>query len=188
MKTLFYNVENILVSKELFKNKFSCDLSVCKGACCTMKSEYGAPLLESEIEEIEEIYDIVKEYLPQHSRKTIEKKGFWEEKEGMLMTRSIKKKDCVFVCWDNDIAKCVIEKAYFDKKTNFRKPVSCHLFPIRITNFGGPTLKFEKYSECKPALKQGEKEKVNVIEFCKESIIRGLGKNFYQQLEKINGK
>ncbi len=188
MKPKFYNIDNILVSKNLFTKKFSCDLEKCKGACCTMKSDYGAPLLEPEIEEIKKIYDIVKNYLPEHSIKEIEKNGFWEEKEGMLLTKSIRKRDCVFVYWDGDIAKCAIEKAYFDKKIKFRKPISCHLFPIRITNFGGPTLKFEEYQECKPALKKGKKENTNVIEFCKDSLTRGLGKQFYKQLQKINGK
>ncbi len=188
MNSNFIDFNGILVDKKIFTKKFSCDLEKCKGACCTMKSDYGAPLLKDEIEEIEKVYDIVKENLSERNVKEIEENGFWEEKENMLMTRSIGRRDCVFVYWDGDVAKCAIEKAYFEKKIKFRKPISCHLFPIRVTNFGGPILKYEEYSDCKPALKKGKKENINILNFCESSIKRGIGKSFFNKLIKYYEK
>ena len=124
-------IDEIIVNREVIKTKFTCDLEKCKGACCTMESEYGAPITKSEIEKIEKILPIVFEYLPGRHIQEIKKNGFWYEVEGQLMTRSINKRACVFVTYEGDIAKCGIEKAYRDGKVDFIKPVSCHLFPIR---------------------------------------------------------
>jgi len=182
------NIDGILVDKDLAKTNFTCNLEVCKGACCTMKSEYGAPLKDDEIEIINNILPIIKEYLPEISINEIEKNGFWEEKEKELMTRSIGDEDCVFVYYEGDIAKCAIEKAYNEGKVDFIKPISCHLFPIRIVDFGGDVLKYEEYSDCKPALEKGQETKLNILEFCKTPIVRAYGKEFYNKLEKINEK
>ena len=184
----FDNIDGVLVSKEIVKTHFSCDLEKCKGACCTMKSEFGAPLNSDEIDIIEEKLEIIKEYLPKKSIVEIEKNGFWEQKEDLLMTRSLGDTDCVFVYYENDIARCSIEKAYYDKKIDFVKPISCHLFPIRITDFGGDVLRYEEYEDCKPALEKGEKEEVTIMEFCEKPIKRAYTNNFYDKLEKLNGK
>ena len=184
----FEEIDNVLVSREILKTKFTCDLEICKGACCTMKSEFGAPLKIEEIGEIDKILDIVKTYLPAKSIKEIEKKGFWEEKHNELMTRSVGKKDCVFVFYQGDIAKCAIEKAYYDGKVNFIKPISCHLFPIRITDFGGDVLKYEKYDVCESALEKGKKTKLSILEFCEKSIKRAYNSAFFNKLKKLNGK
>ncbi len=153
-----------------------------------MKSEYGAPLLEDEIEQITPILDKVFRYLPPESVENIKRNGFWEKKEGQLLVRSINSRDCVFVYYEGDIAKCAIEKAYNKNEVDFPKPVSCHLFPIRVSEFGGPILKFEEYSECKPALEKGERENVNVLDFLKDSIVRHYGKQFYTKLQEVSGK
>lgn len=173
---------SVLVSNEILKSKFTCDLHKCKGACCTMESEYGAPVTENEIEIINDNLEIIFKYIPENSRNAIIKSGFSERKEGELMIRSIKKKDCVFVYYEADIAKCGIEKAYFDGKIDFRKPISCHLFPIRVTEFGGPVLRYEKYNECLPAIELGLKTQLTVAEFCKDALIRAYGKEWYDEL------
>jgi hypothetical protein len=178
-------IDNILVGREIAKIKFACDLKKCKGACCTLDSEYGAPLMFEELELIEDVLDEVKVYLPDEHRSEIEAKGFYERKDNELMTRSFNNKACVFVYYQNGIAKCGIEKAFLDGKTGFRKPVSCHLFPIRISEFGGDILRFEKFSECSPALERGEKEEINIIDFLKESLIRKYGNNWYLKLKEI---
>ncbi|MBN1302697.1 MAG: DUF3109 family protein [Melioribacteraceae bacterium] len=178
----FVELDGKIVSNDIFTTKFTCDLEACKGACCTMQSEYGAPILSKEISAIENILNIIFGYLPEKSVKTIIETGFWEEKSDTLMLKSINKRECVFVYYDNDIAKCAIEKAYNDGKVDFRKPISCHLFPIRINDFGGPVLKFEEYSECLPALKKGEETNISVFEFCREALERAYGKEFYQKL------
>lgn len=184
----FENLDGVLVSREIFRTKFTCDLKKCKGACCTMKSEYGAPLNEDEIKIIENYLPKVKEYLPKKSIKEIEKNGFWEEKENELMTRSHGDTDCVFVYYESDVAKCAIEKAYLEKKIDFIKPISCHLFPIRISDFGGDVVRYEEYADCKPALEKGEETGLSVAEFCRTSLERIYNINFMKKIDKLNGK
>ncbi len=188
MNTRFLDIDDILITQGVLETKFTCDLSKCKGACCTMESDYGALISEAEIKKIERDYDIIKEYLPQENIEEIEKIGFWEEKEEQLMTTSINKRECVFAYYDGDVAKCAIEKAYFDGKVKFRKPISCHLFPIRITDFGGPVLRYEEYDQCSDALKLGEETGLKVIDFCKDSLIRFFGEEWYDKVEKELGK
>jgi hypothetical protein len=178
----FVEIDNILINKDIASTNFTCDLKACKGACCTMPSEFGAPLLKEEINIIDNILDVVYEYLPETNVKMIKKSRYWEDKFDTLMVKSIKKRDCVFAIYENEVAKCSIEKAYFDKRIEFRKPISCHLFPIRINDFGGAVLRYEEYDECAPALKKGLQTKISVLEFCKEALERAYGINFYQKL------
>jgi hypothetical protein len=180
----FTEIGDIILNNKIFSTHFTCDLEKCKGACCTMQSEYGAPVIDKEIEVIEEVLEQVKEILPPKSRKIIEKEGFWEEKEGQLLLSSVEKRDCVFVVYDNDIAKCAFEKLYFQEKIDFRKPISCHLFPIRVSEFGGPVLRFEKYRDCEPALIKGRETNTSVAEFCSEALLRAFGQSFVDKLLK----
>lgn len=183
MKSNFIEIEGALINPDVAEIKFSCDLGKCKGACCTMESEYGAPLKAPEIEKIEENLSVILEYLPKEHVKEIKQNGFWEMKFSQLMTKSINNKECVFVYYEGDIAKCGIEKAYFDEKIDFRKPISCHLFPIRISNHGGEVLRFEHYSECKPALEKGIKQNISTAEFCKDALIRFFDKDWFEKLK-----
>jgi len=184
----FDNIDGVLVSKDIVKTKFTCDLKACKGACCTMKSDFGAPLNADEIDIIEKHLPILKENLKNDSIQEIEKYGFWEKKEDTLMTRSLGDTDCVFVFYEGDIARCSIEKAYNEGKIDFIKPISCHLFPIRISEFGGDILRYEVYDDCKPALENGEKTGLSILEFCEKPIKRAFNNNFYNNIEKLNGK
>lgn len=179
-------IGDIIFGKEIANVKFACDLSKCKGACCTLDSEFGAPLLEDEIVQIEIVLDKVKEYLPAQHIEEIEQNGFFEIKDKEIMTRSLENKSCVFVFYENNIARCGIEKAFLDGKINFRKPISCHLFPIRISDFGGDVLRFEKFTECSPALEKGEKEKIKLIDFLKDSLIRKYGEKLYLKLKNYS--
>ncbi len=129
MNELFFDLEGVSVDRRILETRFTCELSECKGACCTMESQYGAPILIEEIEIIEEILPVVKNYLCHTNRNAIEKEGFWEEKAQSLMIKSVNNKECVFSYFDGDVAKCGIEKAFHDGKIDFRKPVSCHLIP-----------------------------------------------------------
>lgn len=181
-------VEDVLIRPEVFNVKFECDLDKCKGACCTLESEFGAPLLEDEVAKIEKILNIVKDYLPKRHVDEIEKNGFYEIKRGEFLTRSINNRACLFVYYDGDIAKCGIEKAFLDGKIKFKKPISCHLFPVRIAKFGGSVLRYEKFGECKPALEKGEKNNLSLIDFCRESLSRLYGNKWYSKLKEIIGK
>jgi hypothetical protein len=180
-------VDNIAVNTEIFETKFTCDLGKCKGACCTMESELGAPLKEEEVDIINKYFEEIKIYLPKEHLKEIEKNGFWFSRQGDLMIRSIDNRQCVFVHYDGDIAKCSIEKAFFDGKIDFQKPISCHLFPIRVSNFGGSVLRFEKYDECQPAITKGEKSNTTVFEFCKDSLKREFGSNWFNKTKTVIG-
>lgn len=175
-------IDGILVNKDILNVKFTCNLSQCKGACCTLESEYGAPVTKEEIEIIERIFPVVKEYLPELNKRIIEKDGFYEEKSGDLLLKSINNRECVFAYYDGDIAKCAIERAYREGKVDFPKPLSCHLFPIRVSEFGGDVLRFEKYNECQIALEYGQETGLTVAEFCKDSLIRAYGKEWYGKL------
>ena len=180
----FIEVENILVNEEVLRKKFTCDLNACKGACCTMESDYGAPLLASEIEKIENVLPVVKKYLPQKHLEYLEKNKFWFEVDDELMVSSVNRRECVFVYYDGDVAKCAIEKAYYEKESDFIKPISCHLFPIRVNKFGGDILKYEKYYECSEALELGAETKISIAQFCKDGLVRMYGTEWYQKLMK----
>ncbi len=180
------SVGNVLIRNEVLSTRFACDLKKCKGACCTIESNFGAPVDENEIIEIQKILDTVIEYLDDENIEVIMENGFYEKKYNEFFLRSVDNKQCVFVYFDNGIAKCAIEKAFFDNKINFRKPISCHLFPIRISKFGGDILQYEKFKECDPALENGKIQDITIGEFCKESLIRLYGEKWYSQLvEKL---
>jgi hypothetical protein len=178
-------VDEILINSEIAETRFSCELNKCKGACCTLESKYGAPLKYDEIDKIEEILPVVSEYLPEKHKDVINKKGFFELINNDLFTNSIDNKACVFVYYENDIAKCSIERAYLDGKTNFKKPISCHLFPIRVSNFGGDVLRMEHFHQCTPAFENGIKNDIKLIDFCRESLQRLYGKKWYLRLKEI---
>jgi len=184
MNPEFIEVEEVFVNKEIVDINFTCDLSKCKGACCTMESEFGAPITESEIEEINKALPSVMEYLPKEHIEIIEKSGFWINKNDELMTRSLNNRACVFVTWEGDIAKCGIERAYRDGKIDFIKPVSCHLFPIRISKFGEDVLRFERYSVCHPALEKGNITQIKILDFCRESLEREYGKEWFSKTKR----
>jgi hypothetical protein len=153
-----------------------------------LESELGAPVKKEEIEEIEKILPVIKKYLIQKNIDEIEKNGFYEMKDGEILITSVNNHDCVFSFYDNTIAKCAIERAYFDGKVEFRKPISCHLFPIRVTDFSGDVLRYEKFSECAPALEKGKEENITIAEFCKDSLIRLYGEDWYNKLMNYSGR
>ena len=177
-------IDDILVDDEIKESKFSCDLIKCKGACCTFPGESGAPVTENEIAIIKAILPKVKKYLPERSLKYIEENGFFnKEKDGSYSASCINDKDCVFVFYEEGIAKCGIERAYNEGEHDFRKPLSCQLFPIRTGNYGGDMLYYEKFDECKPGREKGKREGIPLYKTVKDALIRAYGKDWYQKLE-----
>ncbi|MDZ4713106.1 MAG: DUF3109 family protein [bacterium] len=177
-------MEKFIIDDRIFNVKFSCDLVKCKGACCTLKGAGGAPLLDSEIAEINASVKFVKKYLSNLNIDVIESAGFLEGSKGDFSLASVNDEECVFAFYDNDVAKCSFEKAYFNGEIKFRKPVSCHLFPIRIKGAKRNILRYEEISECSDALQKGEEENLTVFEFARESLEREYGKEFYRDLNK----
>ncbi len=186
MRELFV-IENVAVDGSLMERKFACDLLKCKGACCSLPGGRGAPLLDFEIPGMEAVLPEVLPLLSEEKRRVIEKSGFYEGPRGDYATTCVDDEDCVFVYRENGIAKCAIERAFNDGKSGFRKPISCHLYPIRINRFGGDILRYHEIAECKPAVKKGESENVGVIEFLKIPLTRMYGEEWYGKLEIYAG-
>lgn len=180
------NFNGLSLEEDILETKFSCDLKNCKGACCTFPGDFGAPLLDHEIERIREILPAAFDYLSETSKEYIRRRGFYEGVPGAYTTMCINRRDCVFVFYEGDVAKCAIEAAYFSGAIKFRKPISCHLFPIRVRNFGTEYVYYEKIDECKPALIKGENEGISLLESLKEAIVRAYGEDFYEGLMKLN--
>ncbi|CUS85446.1 Protein of unknown function (DUF3109) [Candidatus Kryptobacter tengchongensis] len=184
-------IDGIYVDPEIANSYFMCDLEKCKGACCFMEGDFGAPLLKEEIETIQSLLPVVKKYLPEKNVKFIEKYGFYEKSDTGFATLCIDRRECVFVFWENGVARCSFEKAFLKGETNFRKPISCHLFPLRNYGIngsfvGGEVLKYVKINECRPAIKKGKEENVKLYEFLKPALIRYFGQNWYNKmLEKL---
>jgi hypothetical protein len=176
-------IDNVAVEGRLMEREFACDLLKCKGACCCLPGGRGAPLLDEEMDEITESLPAVLPILSDEKRESIERNGFYEGDKGDYATTCIDDADCIFVFRENGIAKCSIEKAFNEGKTNFRKPISCHLYPIRVNRFGGDALRYHKIPECKPAILKGEKEDVGVLEFLKPALVRLYGEEWYAKLE-----
>jgi hypothetical protein len=179
-------IDNKLISEDIKDKHFVCDLAKCKGACC-VEGDSGAPLDfdELDIMEDEELLAQVFPYLTQEGIDAIEKEGpFYLDNEDGVMKVTLKSDNaCAFVNYKNGIAYCGIEKAWLDKKIDFRKPVSCHLYPIRIQSYPEyDAVNYEKWSICSPACSNGAALQVPIYQFNKEALIRKYGANFYEQL------
>ncbi len=180
-------IDDVTVEGSLTERKFACDLLKCKGACCSLPGGRGAPLLDLEIPEIEGVLTEVLPLLSEEKRKLIEKSGFYEGPRGDYATTCVDDEDCVFVYRENGIAKCAIEKAFNNGKVGFRKPISCHLYPIRVGRFGGDILRYHELAECRPAVTKGESENVGVIEFLRSALTRLYGEEWFGKLETHAG-
>ena len=153
-----FTIHNVLAENTLGTVRFSCDLSACHGACCTMPGGRGAPLEDAEVEAIIEAIPLRRPTSPNKAGRSLQLREQSKERKETDATTCINERDCVFVYHEGSVAKCAIEKAYFNGETTFRKPLSCHLFPIRVNElFGGPLLRYEKISECAPALAKGKR-------------------------------
>lgn len=176
-------IGNTLVSEDLLEKKFVCDLSACKGACC-VKGDFGAPLETDELPVLDEIYDKVKPFLSDKGIQAIEKQGkYLEHEKDEWVAPLIGGKECAYVLFENGIARCGIEKAYNAGAVNFRKPVSCHLYPVRVThNKDYDAVNYNEWSICNPACTLGESLKVLVYKFLETSLVRKYGREWYDQL------
>ncbi|MCE7993073.1 MAG: DUF3109 family protein [Roseivirga sp.] len=177
-------VDNAVISDDVKEQFFVCDLSACKGACC-VEGDLGAPLEESELQELKDAYESVKPYLSEEGIKAIEKEGTYiMDFEGDYSTTTIGNKECAFAIYDEKrVLKCGIEQAFFDGKTTFRKPISCHLYPIRITKYDHyDALNYDRWDICSAACTLGDKLGVPVYKFLKDALIRKYGEAWYQEL------
>jgi len=181
-------IDNKLISDEIIEEQFVCDLNKCKGGCCE-DGDAGAPLEVAELDELINNYEIIKPYLTPKGIAAIEKQGkYTYDREFGWVTPTIKGEMCAYAYKDeNKIIKCGIEQAFYDGKLEWKKPISCHLFPIRIQKSKeDPDLEYVNYQPredlCKAACNLGKKLKVPVYIFLKDSIIRKYGIEFYKAL------
>jgi hypothetical protein len=181
-------IDNILVSDQLISEQFVCDLHKCKGACC-VDGDAGAPLDRKELKNIDDVFDAVLPYLNEESKAEISRQGrYVHDKEFGWVTPTINSKVCVYGIKDKDgIVKCGIEQAYIDGKVKWKKPVSCHLFPVISKQSSNGKTQYVNYEpredHCKAACTLGKKLKVPVYQFLKEPLVRKFGQEFYNALD-----
>lgn len=177
-------IGNTLVSTDIFERFFICNLEKCKGACC-VEGDLGAPLEEEELSILEDIYDKIKPYLSEEGIRVIEEQGKYVlDFEGDYVTPIINNRECAYAVYDkNGILKCGIEMAYEDGKTDFKKPLSCHLYPVRVSKLREITaVNYDQWDICNPACKLGAELNMPVYKFLKEALIRKFGRNWYEEL------
>lgn len=180
-------IEDKIISDDLFEKKFVCDLQKCKGVCC-VEGDSGAPLTKKEILDIDKNISKIKTEMSPTGLSILEKKDFYYvDSDGDQVTSLINEKECVFVVYDqNKIAKCSIESAFRKNKINFNKPISCHLYPIRVKKYENfQAINVDSWHICQPACKCGTELNIPVFKFLKNAIIRSWGLNFFQQLDSV---
>ncbi len=178
-----------LLSEDLFEKRFVCDLNACKGACC-VAGESGAPLEKEEEVLLKELWPKIKPYIPEKGQRAIDEHGVSEvDSDGDLVTTLVEGRgECAFTVFDdNGIALCGVEKAWKAGAIPFRKPISCHLYPIRVVKLGKDQdgLNYHKWPICKPACTCGAKLDVPVFRFLKDSLTRKYGAEWYTELEEV---
>ena len=173
-----------IVSLDILDEKFLCDLQRCKGACC-VEGDSGAPVTSEEVKAIQEAYPEFQSYIEGTHKEEIKKQGFSViDLDGDLVTPLVNNRQCVYSYTENGILKCAIEKAFLEGKIQFRKPVSCHLFPIRITEYKRfDAVNYQEIDICKPGRECGRKEQLPLYIFLKEPLIRKYGEEWYEQLK-----
>lgn len=180
-------IDDTLVSLDVLESKFICDLSHCKGICC-VEGDSGAPLLEEEVAELEKALPVIWDDLSPEAQDIIDKQGVsYVDVEGDLVTSIVNNKDCVFTCYDADgTCKCAVEKAYRAGKLSFYKPVSCHLYPIRVAEYDTfSAVNYHRWEICKAAEVLGKKVGMPVYKYLKEPLIRRFGADWYDSLEEV---
>lgn len=177
-----------LISEDIFDKKFVCDLNACKGECC-VSGDSGAPLNKKELKTLDKIYPEVKPYMNAKGIAAVEKQGTYVlDSDGDYTTTLVSEgAECAFVYFDEkNIAKCAIEKAYMDGKIDWKKPISCHLYPIRISEYKEyDAVNYHSWHICKPACECGQQLNVPVFKFLRDPLIRKYGENWYEELEQV---
>lgn len=176
-------VDNVIVSEDIAFVNFCCDLKACHGDCC-VEGDEGAPLLEDEIGEMEDILEEVQPYMTEAGKKVVDKSGVFDYgADGSYVTPLVNDRECAFVYFEDGISFCAIEKAYLEGKVDFRKPVSCHLYPIRITEYKDyDAANYHRWPVCDAALVLGKKKGVPLYKMLKEPLIRRYGEAWYNKL------
>ncbi len=184
MKQTMIEIDGKIVSTDLLTVPFLCDLKQCRGLCC-VEGTGGAPLTDEEIDVLEREYDNYSRYMMPEGREIVEREGFMVVDEyGEYATPLIGGADCVFSFQEDGVAYCAIERAYNNGECGFRKPVSCHLYPVRVKRFRNGTvgLNYNRWDICSSALECGKRLGVPMYRMLKDAIVRAFGQEFYDAL------
>ena len=182
---MMIQIDDVVVSLDVLREKFLCDLSACKGECC-IEGDAGAPVEPDEVEKLEAALPAIWDDLSPEARAVIDRQGVvYTDCEGDLVTSIVNDKDCVFTCYDDcGCCCCALEKAFRAGRTRFYKPVSCHLYPVRVSRYGSyRAVDYHRWDVCKAAVLLGCKENVPVYKFLREPLIRKFGEAWYRELE-----
>mgnify|MGYP006317874479 FL=1 len=177
-------VGSVLVSPDIFTEKFCCDLDKCKGQCC-VEGDAGAPVTLDEIGGIEDSLDTVWTDMSASAQAIVDKQGVaYVDQEGDLVTSIVNGKDCVFTCYENGCCLCALERAYRAKKTDFVKPISCALYPIRVKDFNNGTvgINYNRWDVCKDAVVKGKELNLPIYKFLEGPLTRRFGAEWYKEL------
>lgn len=180
-------IKDTLISEDVFETCFVCDLGKCKGMCC-VEGDAGAPLTHEEYEAIKDVLPKIWDDLSLKARELIEKQGIaYIDDDGELVTSIIKGRECVFTYFDVDgVCRCAIDNAFREGKISVQKPISCHLYPIRLRKYDDFTaLNYDRWSVCRPALRLGKKTGIKLYQFLKEPLICKFGEEWYQEVCQI---
>lgn len=182
-------IDDTIVSLDIFKQQFLCDFQACKGICC-VEGESGAPLDVEEIDKLKEVLPVIWEDLSSEAQAIIDKQGVaYVDEDGDWVTSIVNGKDCVFTCYDDKgNCLCAIEKAYREGKIDWQKPISCHLYPIRLSTVGQDkltALNYHRWPVCDGACKLGREKGVAIYESCKDALIRRFGERWYEELVDV---
>ena len=178
-------IDDVVVTLDVLREKFICDLGACKGACC-IEGDAGAPVERDEVAKLQEVLPIVWDDLAENAKVLINEQGVvYTDEDGDIVTSIVNGKDCVFTCYDEQgMCSCAIEKAYREGKTDFYKPISCHLYPIRVGDYGKyKAVNYHRWDVCKAAVLLGEKENVPVYKFLEKPLIRKFSQAWFDELE-----
>ena len=180
-------IGSAIVSLDIIEKHFCCDLSACRGACCVF-GESGAPLEDDEVSVLQDVYPKVKPYMTDAGIEVVEKHGVFNiDLDNEIVTPLVgNSEDCAFAVSENGISSCAIEKAFLNGDISFRKPVSCHLYPVRVTKYEDfEAVNFHNWSICKEALELGKKNDTPLYVFLKEPLVRKFGSQWYEQLLEV---
>ena len=182
-----FQIGKTIITDDLFEQEFVCNLQACKGMCC-VEGDSGAPLLEEEKVVLNRIYSEVEPYLTPEGITAIKQQGKYViDQEGDLTTPLINGKECAYVTQDeNGIYQCGIENAYNDGKIDWQKPISCHLYPVRVKDYGEfLAVNYNRWDICSSACELGKQLQVPLFKFLKEPLIRKFGEDWYNEVEII---
>lgn len=184
---MILDIDDVLVSSDIITEHFCCDLDACKGICC-VEGDAGAPVTLEEIAGIEDSLDSVWNDMTAQAQAVVDKQGVaYNDCDGELVTSIVGGKNCVFTCYEHDCCLCALERAHRSGKTDFVKPISCALYPIREKRFANGTvaLNYHRWDVCQPAVKKGRELSLPIYRFLEGPLTRRFGKEWYDSLCEV---